>query len=643
MASGSTSVSVTSWDTLKFSWWENSQSITDNYTVIGWKMELVAGSSGRIDSSASKTWSVTVNGTTYSGTNTIGISNNSTKTLASGTTTIYHGSDGKKTFSYSFTQQIKITFSGTYISSKSGSGSGTLTAIPRKATVTSAPNFNDEENPTIKYSNPAGNSVTSLKACISLTGSKDDVVYRDISKTGTSYTFNLTESERNVLRAATTGSNSRTIRFYVQTVIGGNTELHYLSATFNIINGTPTLSPNVYDGGASSTKLTGDPTNTMLRYYNWMQVSNGEAARKGATIISRTISCGGKTIYTSSGTLTYVEDSTFTFTVTDNRGNTVTKNFTVKNYIPYIRPTCNMKLNAPTPNGTMDFKIEGAFYNGSLGTVQNYAVVQYRYKKNSENYPNDWTTVTPTLGDNWYSASVTINGLSYEDVYTFQARVRDAVGDEDPNYIATTPERAVKTTPIFDWGRDDFCVNGKLSIRRGTPSDDTAVHQIGLGRLYSGDDWRFYIHANGDFSIDSADPNTGEWLNRVFSLSKTDTFADFVIEQGEATSTAGDGVKTTWVYKKWKSGTVEAWCYTEHKYELDSTGQFAFDIPYPFTIYYSIPVVQGSKECWRCHKPIWVTNNDARARVYLYTDSLPDNVNTTPFGVHVHVHGRWKT
>jgi Tfp pilus assembly protein PilW len=99
--SGSKSVTVTSWDTLKFSWAQVSQSIPNNTTTVSWTLQLIAGSSGKISSTASKDWSVTVNGTNYSGTNTVGISNNATKTLASGKTTISHDADGTKSFSYS--------------------------------------------------------------------------------------------------------------------------------------------------------------------------------------------------------------------------------------------------------------------------------------------------------------------------------------------------------------------------------------------------------------------------------------------------------------------------------------------------------------------------------------------------------------
>lgn len=134
--SGSTSVTVTAYDTLKFSWWRNSYSTSGNYTDIGWKIDLIATNYGRISSTASKSWSVTVNGTSYSGTTTIGIANNSTKTLVSGTTRICHNADGTKTFSYSFSQEIAITFSGSYIGTKSGSGSATLDSIPRYLAIT---------------------------------------------------------------------------------------------------------------------------------------------------------------------------------------------------------------------------------------------------------------------------------------------------------------------------------------------------------------------------------------------------------------------------------------------------------------------------------------------------------------------------
>ena len=96
----------------------------------------------------------------------------------------------------------------------------TLTSIPRQATIQTAPDFTDEQNPTITYQNKAGNSVTSLQAGIYDTaGQVAYVAYKDIPKTGSSYTFNLTTGERNVLRNTIPTSNSLQVRFYVKTVI----------------------------------------------------------------------------------------------------------------------------------------------------------------------------------------------------------------------------------------------------------------------------------------------------------------------------------------------------------------------------------------------------------------------------------------
>ena len=41
-------------DTLRFTWSQKEQSTSGNYTIIDWKLQLIAGSAGKISSSASK-------------------------------------------------------------------------------------------------------------------------------------------------------------------------------------------------------------------------------------------------------------------------------------------------------------------------------------------------------------------------------------------------------------------------------------------------------------------------------------------------------------------------------------------------------------------------------------------------------------
>ena len=90
---------------LQLSWSEASQNIAGNYTNINWNLRLIStGHGANIVSSAAKSCTIKFNGTTvFNGTVNIGLSAGQTKTLRSGSNfRINHNSDGKKTFSYSF-------------------------------------------------------------------------------------------------------------------------------------------------------------------------------------------------------------------------------------------------------------------------------------------------------------------------------------------------------------------------------------------------------------------------------------------------------------------------------------------------------------------------------------------------------------
>lgn len=190
--------------------------------------------------------SITIDGTKtvdelVSSESPIKITQNSNTFAMRATKRVYHNAAGDKKITISATGSLSSSsLTATYISSEV-----TLDTIQRTATLTSAPNFDDEVYPVITYSNPAGNAVTKLMACISLTGAKDDVKYRDIEKTGTSYKFKLSDAERKLLRESTDiTKTSRKVRFYVRTTFGST---HYYSnkeVDFTI-NETSTTKPTV--------------------------------------------------------------------------------------------------------------------------------------------------------------------------------------------------------------------------------------------------------------------------------------------------------------------------------------------------------------------------------------------------------------
>ena len=324
-SNGSHSLAVTAYDTLKFSWWQISQNAGYNTTTIGWKLELIAGSAGAINSSTTKAITVNVNGVEYRAAASVGISNNSTKTLTSGNTTITHTADGTKTFNYDYEVMFgAINFNGTNIGTKRAYSSGTLNTIARKATFVEAQSFTDTENPYIAYANSAGNSVASLQACVADTSNNVIVSYRDIAKTGSSYQFVFTEAERVALRKYAKNTNLIAVRFFLKTVINGATHYDYIQRNLTIVNAQPTIAPTVYDAGAVSTQLTGNP-NTMIKYFNHIKTAINSTAYKEAVITKNYIKCGENYVEQAAYDFLYVDNNVFRFTAIDSRGNSISK------------------------------------------------------------------------------------------------------------------------------------------------------------------------------------------------------------------------------------------------------------------------------------------------------------------------------
>ena len=130
---------------------EKSQSAQNNSTTVQYTLTIVRPSA--VTSSATKSWSVTINGTTYNGSGTIGGSGN--KTLLSGTVTIPHNADGTKTISFSGKCQLDLNWGGTQLGTISGNGSMTLTPIQRYASVNQNLSARTETTATITWSSDA--------------------------------------------------------------------------------------------------------------------------------------------------------------------------------------------------------------------------------------------------------------------------------------------------------------------------------------------------------------------------------------------------------------------------------------------------------------------------------------------------------
>lgn len=320
--------------------------------------------------------------------------------------------------------------SGTSQAGKNVNGAQTVTLdkIDRFATLTSAPNFTDIQNPTIQYSNPAGNSVTTLKACISLTGAKDDIKYRDISKTGSSYTFNLTEEERNVLRNATPNSKTLTVKFYITSVINGQTDYSILDRTMTIVNANPTFNMSYLDTNNKTTEIT-ENDQLIIRNNSHLQIQVSKpVAYKGATIndnSSCTIEILGQSYLPSFvlpfqsttkvatvdvGIIDTSQDTTAKITVTDSRGFSTTKELKIK-VLNWTLPSALFTMQRVSNfYSTTNFKVDASY--SSLNN-KNTLQIQYQIKKRSDASYGTLTTIennteTTFEADNLYEWNVKV-------------------------------------------------------------------------------------------------------------------------------------------------------------------------------------------------------------------------------------------
>lgn len=378
--------------------------------------------------------------------------------VGGGSFTIPHNTNGKASF------KIKVE-AAIYSGSVNCTGTKTFTLddIPVKALVTKVPTlFNDEENPTMEYDNVIGNKADKLEVCISLTGAKSDISYREVDIDSTSYKFELTDAERKILRAATTGANSRTVRFYVRTTINGTTYLHYLTSKYEIKNPKPTLNPVIKDEGSVSSEITGNG-DIIIKGYNVVNVDTGAAAVKEAQLKSVKVVNGGITLNAASGDMYHVDTDTFTITATDNRGNTTTQTVK-KTFINYFKPTCNLKVDIINAEGETKLKISGSCFIGSLGATNNNVFIEYRYEPEDEEF-TEWRTIAPgTTKD--FNITVPITGLDYTKAYTFQARVRDTIYNDDTEPAVESAMIKVKSIPVADWSKNDFNFNVKVNSQK---------------------------------------------------------------------------------------------------------------------------------------------------------------------------------
>ena len=397
--------------------WTGTQSVSDNTTTIKWTLK----SNGTMSSGYSVQGgpiTVTIGGVTVLNQTGRFKVNGGGAYKKTGTLVVHHNEDGTKSVAMSVRAAL-------YSASVNCTGSYTykLDTINRYAYITSVPNFDDESDPVMNYANPLGDALSSTQACISLDGTNPSIAYRDIDINGSSYTFNLTSSERDILRAACPNSSTLTVYFIIKSVMEGDTYYSKNTAVMSIVNGSPEITnAEYYDTNSETIAVTHDVTK-IIQALSVVEFKFGSlTALKHATLVSASITINGipHTISLSGTTQTNVTKSIgelnlssslpAVLDVVDSRGLHTTQELTVH--------ICAWSI----PTGVVNLERINNFYTetnlrvrASYSSIdgQNDVVITYQSKKvtdadySSEITIQDNTTTVVSL-DNRYEWNVKV-------------------------------------------------------------------------------------------------------------------------------------------------------------------------------------------------------------------------------------------
>lgn len=408
---------------IQIAWTVDSQSVANNTSTVTAKVQLVStGSSYTINSSASKSGSLTINGTKYSFTFTAALSGNQTKTIYTKTVTVSHASDGTKTCSFSCVAGIDVTLSGTYYGDVTASGSGTFDTIARASTISSV------------TSSVAVNGTNEVTVAISRASSSFthtvDFKFGSYSKTtngvGTSTSYAIPTSWLNAIPNATSGTATVTVTTYSgSTKVGSAVSKNFtLTVPSNVVPTIGTVSLSEAVSGLAA------QFGGYVQNKSKLAVSVAASGAYSSTIKAYKTTIDGTNYTTASFTSGVLKNSgsrTITITVTDSRGRTASTTQTIT-VLAYAAPTISkFQCVRSLANGTENY--DGTYLKAMMTSTvsavnnKNTATYKVEYKLKTA---STWTALTSGSSyalNNTYTSGTGI--LSTDSSYDIRLSVTD--------------------------------------------------------------------------------------------------------------------------------------------------------------------------------------------------------------------------
>lgn len=391
---------------------------------------------------------------------------NTTVTLASGTTTVKHNDDGKKTINieYSYSQSSTASYTPKYASV---SGSMQLSTIARATKAVTFTGFVEKVNP-ISF-NPASSTFThSIKLTfgnnVKYLNSEGNLQTTEVKLSGSSFNFNVPVDYYNEF---TSESKTGTM---LLTTYNGSTSIGTSSTNFTIYADKEICKPNLtgtlIDVNSLTSQLTSgaDTSNSIVKGFSTgrltisskriSSINDTNATISSLVIANNNITDTSKNVYD----INKLQNKSVDVTLTNSRGVSETFTFSATGQlIDYIVLTGNAKTKRESPtSNTIVVNLTGNYFNDSFGSVNNSLNITWYYREKGNESWSNGGTLTPILENNTYSFSNNLDGsFNYQKNYEFKFKISDKLTTLETIQITT---KGIETFGIYADG--SLRVNG---------------------------------------------------------------------------------------------------------------------------------------------------------------------------------------
>ena len=425
---------------------ESGTSTNNNTSTLSYSLVLTS-TGGSAQYTGAGSYAININGSRVrSGTVNLNVGTYGSVTLASGSTTVGHNNDGSKTVSVS--ASYSSAASAYYLpSSGSTSGSLTLTKIPRASKIDTFTGSTVDGSFKVTYTKSVSTYTDKLRISIPNVKALMTIDYTS------GKSFNLDSTSLEYIYSNYTATQTVQLGAVMETY-NGSTKIGE-SSEYKIdvsINAPPSISSVAL---TETSGISGIGSTDIVAILGKKSVKVTASAQHHASITMIQVTNGSVTkTVTDASTATVgfdnMSSATFTVTVTDSRGFTVSKTVT-GTYYDYFKPTIqSLAVARPTDTAsTATISGKGTYWNGKIGSVTN--TVTYTVTDDAS-----VSATTPTLSGQTWTISQGVSNVPYQSSFHFTVTIKDAFGQSETRQI-TLPS----TTPVVWIGKSQVKVNGK--------------------------------------------------------------------------------------------------------------------------------------------------------------------------------------